>query len=151
MGAEGNSVLLQRTPDSLVLIRVVVVNDNPLMLEWLVSVLEKSNRITVVAQESDSFGAVRACVKLKPDVTILSWQLDNVPSAVIAQLIRTQDPQARFIVLSTLDKRKDIIPALPCDIVGYLAKDSSPEEIVTCVERVHAGHSHLGPIERSGR
>jgi DNA-binding NarL/FixJ family response regulator len=151
MGAEGNSVLPQRTPDTLAFIRVVVVNDNPLLLEWLVSVLQRSDRITVVAQESDSFGAVRACVKLKPDVTILSWQLDNAPSAVIAQLIRTQDPQARFIVLSTLDKREDIIPALPSDIVGYLARDSSPEEIVTCVERVHAGHSHLGPNERRGR
>jgi DNA-binding NarL/FixJ family response regulator len=128
------------------LIRVLVVDDHPVMLEGLVSVLERTNRMTVVGRESGSDGALRAWAKLKPDVTILASQLDNAPSAVIVEVIRTQDRHARFIILSELNKDNYIVQGLRCGVVGYIGKNSSPEEIVACVERVHAGHRHVAPI-----
>jgi two-component system NarL family response regulator len=128
------------------LIRVLVVDDHPVMLEGLVSVLERTHCITVVGRESGSVGGLRAWVKLKPDVTILASQLDDAPSAIIVEVIRRQDRHARFIILSELSKDNYIVQGLRCGAVGYIGKNSSPEEIVACVERVHAGHRHVAPI-----
>jgi DNA-binding NarL/FixJ family response regulator len=127
-------------------IRVLVADNYPVMLEGLASVLQATDRIRVVGKENDSFGALRAWVKFKPDVTILDWQLDGSYSAAIVEVIRTQDRQARVIMFSELDMDNHIVRGLRCGAVGYIGKNSSPKEIVTCVERVHAGHRHIAPI-----
>lgn len=139
-------MLSQCAQETLAQIRVLVAADYPVMLQGLVSVLQATRQITVVGQESNSVGALRAWANLRPDVTILDWQLDNSPSAIIVEVIRTQDRRARIVILSELDKDNYIVQGLRCGAVGYIGKNSSPEQIVACVERVHAGHRHVAPI-----
>ena len=128
------------------LIRVLVAAGCPAMVEGLVSILRRSSHIQVIGQELDSVGALRGAVKLRPDVTILDWQLEGSHSSTLVHVIRTQHRHARIVILSELHNDREIVPGLRCGAVGYIDRNSSPEEIVTCVERVHAGHRHLAPI-----
>jgi len=133
----------QQTP---VLIRVLVASGCPAMLEGLASILQRKSYIKAISQDLDGFGALRGAVKLKPDVTILDWQLDGSHSATLVHVIRTRQRHARIVILSELNKDREIVPRLRCGAVGYIDRNSSPEEILTCVERVYAGHRHLAPI-----
>ena len=125
-------------------IRVLVADRYPLIREGLVSVLHKHGSSEVVGQEGDAAGAIDAWVKLKPDVMLLDWKLENAYSAAIIEVIRTKvDHRARIVMFSALKEDKEIVVGLRCGAVGYIDKESTPQEIVTCIERVHGGHRYL--------
>jgi len=134
------------SPQSPSLIRVLVAGGCPAMLEGLASILQRRSYIKVIGRELDTSGALRSAVNLKPAVTILDWQLGDSHSATLVHVIRTHHRHARIVILSELDKDREIVPALRCGTVGYIDRNSSPEEVLTCVEQVHAGHRHLAPI-----
>jgi len=67
------------SPQSPSLIRVLVASGCPAMLEGLASILQRSSHIKVIGRELGVAGALRSAVNLKPDVTILDWQLDGGP------------------------------------------------------------------------
>jgi DNA-binding NarL/FixJ family response regulator len=128
------------------LIRVLVASSCPAMLEGLASILERGRHVELVGRELDCDGALCSAVKLKPDVTVLDWHLDGSHSSILVHVIRTRHRLARIVILSDLNKDREIVPALRCGAVGYIDRNSTPEEIVTCVERVHGGHRHLAPL-----
>ncbi len=131
---------------SRLVIRALVASACPAMLEGLASILQRESHIQVVSRELDGVGALRSAVNLKPDVTILDWQLGGSHAAILVYMIRTRHRHARIVILSDLNKDAEIVPALRSGAVGYIDRNSSPEEIVACVEQVHAGHRHLAPI-----
>ena len=127
-------------------IRVLVASSCPAMLEGLALILERRSTIQVLARERDASGALRGAVTLKPDVTVLDWQLSGSHAAILVHAIRTYEHEARMVILSELHSDQDIVPGLRSGAVGYIDRNSSAEAILTCVARVHAGHRHLAPL-----
>lgn len=127
-------------------IRALVVSECPAMLEGVASILTSKRHIQVVSKALDPEGAIRAAVQYKPDVIITDWQLQGSHVAILVHVIRTELRQARIVVLSALKEDAEIVHALRSGAVGYIDRNSSPEELLACVEQVHAGHRHLADI-----
>ena len=126
-------------------IRVLVVDDHPIVREGLVAVLNTQSDISVVGEASDGGTGVLRALSLKPDVILMDLEMpkEDGPSAI--RRIIALDPGARIIVFTAFDHDDRVIEALRSGASGYLLKGSPRERLFEAVRTVHAGGTHLGP------
>lgn len=127
------------------MIRVLCVDDHPLMREGIVRILGLSNDVTVVAEASDGAEAVERYVEYKPDVTVMDLQLPRMNGMQSIRAIRQIEPNARVIVLTMYQGDEDIYQALQLGAVGYLLKDTVPQNLLRVIREVHAGQRSIPP------
>ena len=124
-------------------IRILVVDDHPLLREGLLSMLEHRTDMLVVGEARDGAEAVARFRDLKPDVTLMDVQMPvmNGVDAIIA--IRSEFPNARILVLTTYAGDVQAVRALRAGATGYLLKSSLRTEMLDAIENVHRGRRHL--------
>jgi DNA-binding NarL/FixJ family response regulator len=127
------------------MIRVLCVDDHPLMREGIVRILGLSDDVTVVAEASDGAEAVERYVECKPDVTVMDLQLPRMNGMQAIRAIRQIEPNARVIVLTMYQGDEDIYQALQLGAVGYLLKDTVPQNLLRVIREVHAGQRSIPP------
>ena len=127
------------------MIRVLCVDDHPLMREGIVRILGLSTDVTVVAEASDGAEAVERYVEYKPDVTVMDLQLPRMNGMQSIRAIRQIEPNARVIVLTMYQGDEDIYQALQLGAVGYLLKDTVPQNLLRVIREVHAGQRSIPP------
>ena len=127
------------------MIRVLCVDYHPLMREGIVRILGLSNDVTVVAEASDGAEAVQRYVECKPDVTVMDLQLPRMNGMQAIRAIRQIEPNARVIVLTMYQGDEDIYQALQLGAVGYLLKDTVPQNLLRVIREVHAGQRSIPP------
>lgn len=128
---------------SAVTIRVMVVEDHHVVRQGLVALLGVMEGITVVAEAADGVEAIAQYRKHKPDVTLIDLRLPRLSGVEVIERVRMEEPQARFIVLTTYDGDEDIYRALQAGARAYLLKGMTTEELVAAIRTVHAGRSHI--------
>ena len=125
-------------------IRVMVVDDHPLIRVGIGAIINARPDMTVVAQAGTGEEAVELFRRNKPDVTLMDLRLPGKIGGVEAIVaIRRSWPEARFIVVTTYDGDEDIHRALEAGAQGYIIKGMPYQTLVTAVERVHAGKRFL--------
>ena len=127
------------------MIRVLCVDDHPLMRQGIVRILGLSKDVTVVAEASSGEEAVQQFMKHRPDVTLMDLQLPQMNGMQAIRAIRQAQPDARIIVLTMYQGDEDIYQALQLGAVGYLLKDTVPESLVRVIREVHAGNRSIPP------
>ena len=126
-------------------IRVLCVDDHPLMREGIVRILGLSNDVTVIAEASDGEEAVDRFIEHRPDVTVMDLQLPRMNGMQAIRSIRQVEPNARIIVLTMYQGDEDIYQALQLGAVGYLLKDTVPENLLRVIREVHGGQRSIPP------
>ncbi|HXT52568.1 MAG TPA: response regulator transcription factor [Thermoanaerobaculia bacterium] len=130
-------------------IRVLVVDDHPVVRGGLVHLLASRPELKVVGEAASVKEALAVFRAELPDVTLIDLSLpDGDGTEVIAELLREQ-PAARFIVLSVHTGSEDVYRAIKSGALGYLVKDTGGEEIVAAIRSVHAGRRHLSAAAAS--
>jgi DNA-binding NarL/FixJ family response regulator len=131
-------------------LRIVLVDDHPVVRLGLRRVIDAQPDMRVVAEAGDGLEAVRVIAEVRPDVTLMDLRMPGLeaPSA-IAQVLAVQ-PEARIIVLTTFDGDEDVHRAVNAGARGYLLKDTFTEAILEAIRHVHAGGTLFGP-EASAR
>jgi DNA-binding NarL/FixJ family response regulator len=124
-------------------IRVLVVDDHHVVRQGLVALLKTVPDINVVAEAADGGEAVELHRKHKPDVTLMDLRLQTVGGVEAIQRIRSENPAARIVVLTTYDGDEDIYRALQAGAKAYLLKGMSVEELISTIHAVHAGKSRI--------
>ena len=124
-------------------IRVILADDHPLVTEGVRAVLETFEQIAVVASVTNGRDAVDTIERLSPDVTLMDLNMPGMNGLTATELVLERDPTARIVILSMHDNPEYISTALRHGARGYLLKDVPTEEIVTAIERVHAGETYL--------
>ncbi len=126
-------------------IRVVVVDDFPLMQSGIATVLERDPGIEVVGRGDDGEEALKLSGELQPDVLVLDLNLPGLSGLAVIPRIRTEQPQVRVLVLTATERAESLLDAVAAGASGYLSKRASPEELRQAVITVYGGGSVITP------
>ncbi len=127
-------------------IRILVVEDHPIVRQGLVALLNVVDGVEVVGQAADGAEAVKEFDARHPDVTLIDLRLPKMGGVEVIQRVRTSHANARFIVLTTYDGDEDIYRALQAGARAYLLKGMTVEVLVSTIRSVHAGKSCIPPV-----
>lgn len=120
-------------------IRVLVVDDHPMLREGIVAVIERQADMTVVGEASDGAEAIARFAELSPDVTLMDLQMPGSSGFVAIEGIRARAPRAPILVLTTYPGDSQALRALKAGANGYLLKSCIRRELIDAIRAVHAG------------
>jgi two-component system NarL family response regulator len=127
-------------------IRLLIVDDHPIVRDGLVAILHEGEPdLEVVGEAGDGKEAVIAWRNLRPTVTIMDLQLPGITGVEAIQAIRREDPGALILVLTTFDGDADIQRALEAGARGYLLKSVRRAILIEAVRAVAMGERYLPP------
>jgi DNA-binding NarL/FixJ family response regulator len=126
-------------------IRVVVVDDHPIVRQGLVTVLGDEPDFTVAGAAGSTEEALPLIAREQPDVVLLDLELPGLDGVAAVPRIAEISPGARVIVFTAYDTDERVFGALRAGAKGYLLKGASTEELARAIHAVHAGGSHLEP------
>lgn len=111
------------------MIRVMLVDEQPLFRAGLASLLETSNEIDVVAQVASCVDALTACQQQQPHVVLMDMRMPGIAGPECTRLLLERCPDTRVIALSTFDDDETVFAAIRAGAAGYLLKDVTCEVV----------------------
>jgi DNA-binding NarL/FixJ family response regulator len=127
-------------------IRVMVVDDQALVREGLMTLLQVADGIDPVAAAGDGEEAVRLCARHRPDVVLMDLRMPGVDGVEATRQIRAGQPDTEVVVLTTHADETSILDALQAGARGYLTKDAGIAEIARAIQAAAAHQSVLDPV-----
>ena len=130
-------------------VRVLLVDDDPLLRSGLKLMLAPEARIEVVAEAGDGDEVLAAIDLHRPDVVLMDIRMARMDGIAATRLVRAQPQPPAVIVLTTFDADELVVRGLEAGAVGFLLKDSSPAEIVERDPPRPRGRGHALPQRRA--
>lgn len=127
------------------MIRIVVVDDHPVVREGLVASLEDDPEFRVVGSAGSAEDAMPLITTQHPDVILLDLELPGVNGLEAIPALAAAHPASRILILTAYDTDERVLGAIRAGAKGYLLKGASLEEIARAIRSVHAGESYLEP------
>jgi DNA-binding NarL/FixJ family response regulator len=126
-------------------IRILVVDDHPVLRQGIVAIVGDQGDLQVVAQASNGREAIQQFRAHLPDVTLMDLQMPEMDGLDAMSTIRAEFPDARFIVLTTYKGDVQVLRALKAGARGYLLKNLLHKDLLETIRAVHAGKKALSP------
>jgi DNA-binding NarL/FixJ family response regulator len=127
------------------LIRIVVVDDHPVVREGLVATLEDDAEFSVAGQAGSASEALRLVAATRPDVILLDLELPGTSGLEVIPALIEAHPEAALLVLTAYDTDERVLGAIRAGARGYLLKGASLETIARAIRTVHSGEPYLDP------
>lgn len=124
-------------------VRVLLVDDHPVVRTGMRFVLEQDGRLHVIGETGRGREAVRLTADLKPDVVLMDINLPDISGLEATRLIKLNSPGTRVLVLSLYNESEYVLGMLEAGADGYLVKHCDPGEVRGGVLRAHAGERVL--------
>jgi DNA-binding NarL/FixJ family response regulator len=124
-------------------IRIMTVDDHPLLLEGLARVIRSQPDMVLVGQASNCRDAIQQFSSLQPDVTVMDLRLPDMSGIDGLIAIQTQFPEARIIMMTTFEGDVPVGRALEAGARSYIFKSMPPSGILETIRHVHAGRKRL--------
>ena len=126
-------------------IRVVVVDDEPMVCAHLRTILGSSGDIEVVAEAHDGAAGVAAVRDYRPDVVLMDLRMPGMDGIAAIERIGTASEPPAVVVLTTFDADQYVLRALRAGAAGFLVKSTPPEDLIGLVRVAADGHTVLSP------
>jgi DNA-binding NarL/FixJ family response regulator len=126
-------------------IRVLIVDDQSLFREGLITILSVHDEFEVIGEASNGEEALRLAIQCKPQVILMDLRMPIMDGVRATQLISTQAPECKVIVLTTFDDDESIFDGLRAGAVGYLLKDVASEKLFEAIRASARGEYFMLP------
>jgi NarL family two-component system response regulator LiaR len=126
-------------------IRVLIADDHPIVREGLEVVLASEPDMALVAQATNGAEAVRMAQETRPDVIIMDLQMPVKDGLTAIREINRPGLDAQILVLTSFPDDDKVFAAIKAGAMGFLLKDSPPEDLLDAIRTVHRGESALHP------
>ncbi|HEY3311746.1 MAG TPA: response regulator transcription factor [Anaerolineales bacterium] len=126
-------------------IRVMLVDDHPMVRIGLSTILMVFDDLKLVAEAESGERALRLCAEALPDVILMDMVMPGMDGATVTHLIRQQFPHVQIIALTSFKEGKLIKSALEAGAIGYLLKDVSADDLARAIRDAYAGRATLSP------
>ncbi len=127
-------------------IRVMIVDDQPLIRRGLAMMLGSEPDIEIVATAEDGQQAIELSQQESPDIVIMDLQMPGTDGVTATRHITSSSPGTRVVVLTTFDHDDLVFNAIRAGAQAYLLKDTSETEVLATIKAVHRGESYLSPV-----
>jgi DNA-binding NarL/FixJ family response regulator len=128
-----------------VVIRVLVVDDHPVVREGLAAIISTQPDMRIVGQAANADEAAAAYAADKPDVTLMDLRLPGVSGIDLATKMQAQWPGARIIMFTSYAREEEIYDALKAGAWSYIRKGAARSELLQAIRAVHAGQRYISP------
>ena len=125
-------------------IRVLTVDDHPLLREGIKAIIDQAEDMEMVAQAANGREAIQQFRKVRPDVTLMDVQMPELDGIEALVTIRSEYPDARVIVLTTYKGDAQAMRALKAGAHAFLLKSLLQQEMLDTIRDVHAGRRRIG-------
>ncbi|GAA3136213.1 response regulator transcription factor [Kribbella aluminosa] len=126
-------------------IRVLIVDDDPLLRAGLKLMLGGAEEIRVVGEAGDGSGVQGLIDRLAPDVILMDIRMPGTDGLTATEAVRRRPGAPEVVILTTFDADEHVLRALRAGAAGFILKDTPPAEIVESVRRIAAGQPVLSP------
>jgi DNA-binding NarL/FixJ family response regulator len=126
-------------------IRVLVVDDHPVVRQGLRTFLDLQDDLTVVGEAADGSAAVAAADELRPDVVLLDLKMPGADGVVALHGLRKSGNAAKVLIITSFTEPAAVLPAVRAGAAGYVYKDVDPPALAAAIRAVHAGPVLLHP------
>jgi len=126
-------------------IRILTVDDHPLLREGIAAVIDGQPDMTLVAEATNGLEAIEAFREHRPDVALMDLRMPDMNGIEAIRAIRTEFPTARIVVLTTYAGDVQALGALRAGASGYLLKSMLRKDLLDTIRTVHAGKRRIPP------
>ena len=126
-------------------IRILIADDHPVVRQGLRGLLSTEPGLEVVGEAVDGAEAVLKARSLQPDVTLMDIVMPHKNGIEAIREIKAENPGARILILTSFAEDDKVFPAIKAGALGYLLKDSSPQELLQAIRDVYRGEPSLHP------
>jgi NarL family two-component system response regulator LiaR len=126
-------------------IRVLIVDDHAIVRKGVRALLATEHDIEVVGEAGNGEEALAQVQTLHPNVILMDLVMPKMDGIEATRQITTQHPEVRILVLTSFAADDKVFPAIKAGALGYLLKDSGPEELIQAIHQVHRGEPTLEP------
>ena len=127
------------------LIRILTVDDHPLLREGIAALVKAEPDMSVVAEAENGAAAIEEFRSHRPDVTLMDLEMPSLNGIDAISQIRGEFPEARIIVLTTYTGDVKVVKALKAGARAYILKRHVHRELLEAIRAVHAGHKRIPP------
>jgi len=126
-------------------IRILIADDHAVVREGLSSLIRNRPDMVVIGEAANGEEAIDMAWQFEPDVILMDMNMPRKNGLAAIQQLKQENNPARVLVLSSFTDDEWIFPAIKAGALGYLLKDSSPQQLITAIRDVHRGESSLHP------
>jgi NarL family two-component system response regulator LiaR len=126
-------------------IRILLVDDHAIVRKGLRALMMEIEDIAVVGEAADGQQAIKQAAALQPDVILMDIVMPNMDGIEATQQITRRQPEVRVLALTSFAADDKLFPAIKAGALGYLLKDSDPEDLLRAIRQVHRGEPSMHP------
>ncbi|MGF1522543.1 MAG: response regulator [Leptolyngbyaceae cyanobacterium] len=127
------------------MIRILLVDDQPLFREGLASLLALEEDLEIVGEANHGQEAIRLAEQLQPDVILMDVRMPVCNGVEATRAIQARFPWIQILVLTTFDEDEYVFQSLEVGALGYLLKSTPAKQVAIAIRNVQQGYSQLGP------
>jgi two-component system, NarL family, response regulator LiaR len=126
-------------------IRLLIVDDQGIVRKGIRALLAEVKGMEVIGEAGDGLEAVKQADLLQPDVILMDLVMPRLDGIEAIRQIMARQPKSRILALTSFAADDKVFPAIKAGALGYLLKDSEPEELIAAIKNIHRGEPFLHP------
>ena len=126
-------------------VTILLADDHPFVRRGIRNLLEAETDFSVVGETEDGVQAAQLTEKLRPDILVLDLMMPNLNGLEVMKQVRRRSPKTRMIVLSMQSADPYVIEAFRSGAIGYVLKDSAPDELINAIRQSLIDNKYLSP------